>query len=143
MLPRQTTRRRSASLGTNFPGDAVLASDSLQADGIESQCRQGLTHAAAGRHAEAAASYLAAWALLPEPREERSEARWILSAIVGAALARGCQEQALALHRAAREAGGEASAGLRLRVAEVCLALGQPARAREELALAVARGGPG
>ncbi|HET6922121.1 MAG TPA: hypothetical protein VFI16_03120 [Anaeromyxobacteraceae bacterium] len=121
----------------------MIASDSRQSDGIEARCRQGLTHAAAGRHDEAAASYLAAWALLPEPREERSEARWILSAIVGAALARGCQEQALSLHRAAREAGGEASPTLRLRIAEVCLALGLPARAREELALAVARGGPG
>jgi len=121
----------------------VPASDSLQAQRIEAQCRQGLAHAAAGRHGEAAASYLAAWALLPEPREERSEARWILSAIVGAALAGGCQEPALELHRAVREAGGEASPRLRLRLAEVCLALGQEARAREELALAVARAGPG
>ena len=121
----------------------MLASDSFRAHDIEAQCRQGLTHAAAGRHDEAAASYLAAWALLPEPREACSEARWILSAIVGAALARGCQEQAVELHRAARETGGEPSPRLRLRVAEVCLALGQRARAREELALAVARGGPG
>ena len=118
----------------------MLASD--QANRIEAQCRQGLIHASAGRHDEAAASYLAAWALLPEPREACSEARWILSAIVGAALTKRRHELALALHRAAREARGEVSPALRLALAEVCLELGQPERAREELALAVARAGP-
>ena len=121
----------------------MLASEVLQADAVEARCRQGLNHAAAGRHDDAAASYLAAWTLLPEPREERSEARWILSAVVGAALARGCHEQALELHRAVREAAGEANARLRVALAEVGLELGQPELAREELALAVERAGPG
>lgn len=114
----------------------------IQGDAVEARCRQGLAHAAAGRHAEAVASYLAAWALLPEPREERSEARWILSAIVGATMASGCSEPALALHRATRESRGEASPRLRLALAEVCLEVGLPGRAREEVGAALARGGP-
>jgi hypothetical protein len=121
----------------------MLTTQAPQSNGIEAQCRQGLLHGSAGRHQDAAASYLAAWALLPEPREERSEARWILSAVVGTALAKGCSEQAMALHRAIREAGGAASPGLRLALAEVCLALGLTVRASEELAAAVASGGPG
>ncbi len=112
-------------------------------DGLEAECRQGLIHAAAGRHQEAAASYLAAWSLLPEPREEQSEARWILAAIVGAALARGCSGEALALHRAVRESGGAVSSDLRLALANVCLAVGLPLRASQEMAAAVASGGPG
>ena len=120
----------------------MTANQPSHAGGVEAQCRRGLVHAAAGRHRDAAASYLGAWALLPEPREERSEARWILSAIAGAALANGRSEEALALHRMAREAGGAASPGLRVALAEVCLALGLPLRASEEMAAAVASGGP-
>ncbi len=120
----------------------MRATDVKQGEVVEARCRQGLGHTAAGRHREAAASYLSAWAVLPEPREERSEARWILGAIVGAAVADGCSEPALALHRAIRESRGEASPRLRLALAEVCLELGQPVRARDEVEAAVARGGP-
>lgn len=119
------------------------ATDPSQASAIEARCREGLVLSAGGHQREAAASYLAAWKLLPEPREERSEAPWILSAIVGVALARGSSEVAMGLHRAAREARGAASPGLRLALAEVCLALGLTAQASEEAAAAVACGGPG
>lgn len=120
----------------------MLTNQPSRADGLEAECRQGLIHAAAGRHQDAASCYLAAWALLPEPREARSEAPWILSAIVGAALAKGCSDQALALRRTVREARGAANPALRVALAEVCLAMGLRHRASEELAAAVASGGP-
>jgi tetratricopeptide (TPR) repeat protein len=105
-------------------------------------CRRGDRRAQRGRFAAAREAYLAAWELLPEPREQQEEACAVLGSLGDLAFFEGDHTAALrAFDSALRCPGGNDNPYLHLRRGEILLELGDEANAFVSLTRAYHAGG--
>ena len=77
---------------------------------IQLLCREGDEHASSGEFAEALACYMEAWELLPEPREEFSDATAILRGFTRVLRARGDLASGLEIMLGSRSRSAQALA---------------------------------